>query len=217
MTSLLGGVLDWNAGAFHTLNRDDILFISGGNLVGAGFFSNVGTTRRLGVEIGMVGDFGRLRVTSNYSYIEATFRDSFRVNSPNHPEADANGQIPVNQGDRIPGIPKHLFKLSTDFDVYSMWTVGLDALFNGSQVFRGDEGNLADKLGSYWLFNVRTELQINSHFTIFAKIDNILDRRYKTFGLFGEADEVLGDNFQDPKFVGVGAPRAGWLGVKLTL
>jgi outer membrane receptor protein involved in Fe transport len=51
--------------------------------------------------------------------------------------------------------------------------------------------------------------------SLFANIDNLLDEEYETFGVFGEPDEVLGDEFDDPRFRGPGAPRALWLGVRL--
>ncbi len=54
------------------------------------------------------------------------------------------------------------------------------------------------------------------HFTLFAKIDNLFDEDYETFGLFGEADEVLGDEFDDPRFLSPASPRSGWIGVRLT-
>jgi hypothetical protein len=46
-------------------------------------------------------------------------------------------------------------------------------------------------------------------------IDNVLDEEYETFGVFGEADDVLGGDFDDPEFLGPGAPRAFWLGVQI--
>ena len=39
--------------------------------------------------------------------------------------------------------------------------------------------------------------------------------KYETFGLFGEADEVLGDEFEDSRFLSPGAPRAAWIGLEL--
>ena len=50
---------------------------------------------------------------------------------------------------------------------------------------------------------------------MFASIDNLLDEEYETFGVFGEADDVLGDDFDEPYFVGPGAPRAAWIGVRV--
>ena len=51
LNDLWSGTLDWNAGYYHTVNNDDILFITSGNLTNTGFFSNVGTTRRQGIEL----------------------------------------------------------------------------------------------------------------------------------------------------------------------
>ena len=125
--------------------------------------------------------------------------------------------ITVRNGNRIPGIPAHIFKFSTDVEVLPQWTLGVDARFNSEQVFRGDEANLNSTVGAFWVFNFRTEYRVNDHVTLFGRVDNIMDREYKTFGLYGEPDEVLGDEFDDPKFVGVGAPRAGWLGIRLSI
>jgi len=46
---------------------------------------------------------------------------------------------------------------------------------------------------------------------------NLLDEEYETFGLFGQAEEVLGDEFAEPYFVGPGAPRAAWIGFRVEL
>lgn len=211
------GKIDWNAGFFHTINHDDIQFINAGTLANEGFFSNVGRTRRQGVEAGLSGAFERWRFGANYTYLDATFRDPFTADSPNNPKADEDGKIEVKQGDRLPSIPRHQLKLTADVDVLPQWSVGMEMIYNSSQYFRGDEANLNDRLGGYAVFHLRTEYRMNQHLTLFGKVDNLFDRRFKNFGLFGEADEVLGPAFDDPRFVGAGAPRAGWLGFKLTM
>ena len=52
---------------------------------------------------------------------------------------------------------------------------------------------------------------------IVGRVANLFDRRYATFGLLGEADEVLGDDFEDPEFQSPGAPRAAWIGVQVAI
>jgi hypothetical protein len=52
---------------------------------------------------------------------------------------------------------------------------------------------------------------------LFVHVDNLLDEGYETFGVFGEADEVLGDEFADSRFLSPAAPRAAWVGVRLEL
>jgi len=49
----------------------------------------------------------------------------------------------------------------------------------------------------------------------FASIDNLLDEEYETFGLFGEPDAVLGDEFDEPYFVG--PRRAAWIRFRIEL
>ena len=62
---------------------------------------------------------------------------------------------------------------------------------------------------------MRAEYRLGERASLFASIDNLLDEEYETFGVFGEADDVLGDDFDEPCFVGPGAPRAAWIGVRV--
>lgn len=205
----------WHAGVFRTTNDDDILFISAGALTNEGFFDNVGETRRDGFEANLTGSVGRgLTWSLDYTYLDATFRDNFTVTSPNHPEAIA-GEIAVESGDRLPLIPQHLLKAGVRFTPKDALTFGADVLASSGAFFRGDEGNLLEELDGYSVFNVRAEYRLSDRTSIFASIDNLLDEEYATFGLFGEADEVLGDDFDEPYFVGPGAPRAAWIGFRI--
>ena len=49
-----------------------------------------------------------------------------------------------------------------------------------------------------------------------GRITNLFDAEHATFGLLGEADEVLGDDYEDPRFLSPGAPRAAWVGLTVT-
>ncbi|WP_198245511.1 TonB-dependent receptor [methane-oxidizing endosymbiont of Gigantopelta aegis] len=225
----LDGTLNWRAGVFRTENENDILFKStGGVVANTGYFDNVGKTRHQGIELGIFGDaFDRLRYSANYTYMEATFRTPFKVNSPSHPAADANGDIQVEQGDFIPGIPRQMFKVALDYDVIKgmtyldRWTMGTDVIYNGSQYLRGDESNQGSKLNAYAVVNLRTEFQFNPHITLFARVTNLFDTQYKNFGQYANTGDVLTDALgisdRDTQFVGIGAPRAGWVGVRLSL
>jgi iron complex outermembrane receptor protein len=202
----------WHAGMFRTINDDDILFISAGALTNEGFFDNVGKTRRDGFEANLDGTAGeRFAWSLDYTYLEATFRDSFTVMSPNHPLA-VDGEIDVESGDRLPLIPQQLFKAGIRFAATEALTFGAGVVAASGSHFRGDEGNLLDELEGYSVVNVRAEYRIGANTSVFASIDNLLDEEYVTFGVFGEADEVLGDELY---FVGPGAPRAAWLGVRV--
>jgi len=69
----------------------------------------------------------------------------------------------------------------------------------------------------YSVVGVRAEYRFSERASVFASIDNLFDEEYATFGLFGQADEVLGSEFDEPYFVGPGAPRAAWVGFRIEL
>lgn len=218
---VLDGQVRWNLGYFNTINHNDIIFQSAGNANSAGFFDNVGRTQRQGVELGLSSTFfDRWRMALNYSYIDAVFLTPYTAHSPSHPNADDEGDIQIQKGSYIPGIPKHIVKFSSDVDVLESWTVGFNVFFNAEQFLRGDEANLDTPLGSFAVVNLQTEYRFNEHVTIFGRLDNVFNEKYNNFGTYGETGEVLeglGIEERDTRFVGVSAPRAGWVGVKLSL
>jgi outer membrane receptor for ferrienterochelin and colicin len=57
---------------------------------------------------------------------------------------------------------------------------------------------------------------IHRNLALSARLSNLFDAEYSTFGLLGEADDVLGDDFEDVRFVSPGAPRAAWIGLEIT-
>lgn len=216
----------WHAGFFLTKNHDDILFISAGNLTSEGFFSNVGRTRRQGLEANLSGEFEnlatriwltKLRYRVNYTFLDATFRTPFLAPSPNNPAADQSGNIRIRRGDRIPGLPEHTFKFSLDADVIPQLSIGISGIYNSDRFFRGDEANLNDPVPGFWVFNLRGEYRFNRYVQLFIRVDNLFDKRYQTFGLFGEAERVLGDEFDNSRFVGPGAPRGIWGGIRVRI
>jgi len=91
-----GGRLGWNAGVFRTDLNNDIYGVS--TLNGMGFFQNIGTTRRQGVEAGLNYQGRHWSGYAEYSFIDATFRSALTVNSPFNPHHDATGDIDVSPG-----------------------------------------------------------------------------------------------------------------------
>ncbi len=212
----------WNLGYFHTTNNNDIIFrrdLSGSNITNQGFFSNVGQTVRQGLETGasvtypqVFSDIDDWHFSTNYTYLDATFQDSFGVMNP----LDGDEIIAVNPGDRIPGLPEHLFKWAVGVDLWQKVSLGVNGLYSGDQFFRGDEANVTAPLEGYWLVNATAEYKVNKHFAVFGKLDNVFNNNYSSFGVYGEANEIF-PSFDDDRFVSPGAPRAGWIGVRLSL
>jgi outer membrane receptor protein involved in Fe transport len=212
-----GQSIAWNAGLFTTTNHDDILFISTGGTTGnLGYFDNIGKTRRQGIELGVSGDQGALSWAVNYSYVDAEFRSPLRLSSPAHPNADVNGDIFVKSGDKIPGIPAHNLKLVADYAITPKFSFGGDALLNADQYYRGDESNQLSKIAGYTVVNLHAHYNVTPHVKFFAKVDNLFDREYSNFGLLGDPSEIF-PAMTNPRFEGVGAPRAGWIGIKVSM
>ncbi len=93
------GKFGWDISAYRTISENDIYGIS--TTIASGFFQNVGSTRREGVDLDLTYQTRRASAYLEYSYIEATFRSAFLEPSPANPFQDANGNVEVNVGDDI--------------------------------------------------------------------------------------------------------------------
>jgi len=214
------GTLGWKLGAFRTNNTDDILAIPSPVLQGFGYFQNVGSTRRQGIEAEVSLRSTTLQLYASYALVDARFLDALQVGS-NSPFADVNGNVHILPGNRIPAIPRNRIKAGIDYSVTDALKVGGDALFVSSQYFVGDESNQAQRLASYAVFNLHASYQINKTFQIYARADNILDNRYATYGTFFNTGAVPnfangGAPFTDPRSLSPARPRAFYAGLRAT-
>ncbi len=205
----------WNVSVFRTTNSDDIMFISSGALTNTGHFENVGDTIRQGLEAGLSGSTRRLRWAVGYSFLRARFDTPLTLSSPNHPDED-DGEIHVEAGDRLPGIPTHNLTLDLSA-VMRRLTIGGSVAVRSGQFLRGDEANLLPEIDGYAVAALRARYQLGSRIAVTGRVTNLFGSEYATFGLLGEADEVLGDDYDDPRFLSPGAPRAAWIGLELSL
>lgn len=213
-----GVTLDYDLAAFQTVNSSDILFISSGMVANQGYFANVGDTRRQGIEADLTGRtrFGGLRIEGSvhYTFLAATFQTPFTAPSALHPDA-VNGLIDVPAGAHIPSVPRHIAKLALSVASAFGLSGGVNLVANSSQYLRGDEANLLAPVPGYVVVNARVAYRVGSHASVFLLASNLFDAGYSTFGVLGDATGVLGPTYDSPRFLGVGAPRAAWLGVDL--
>jgi outer membrane receptor protein involved in Fe transport len=219
---LLGkGDLKWNLGYFNTVNYNDIIFRhdAASGIISQGYFSNVGQTRRHGVEAGTTMNYPQLfssiddwHFSTNYTYLNARFLNSFDIPNP----LDATQALTVANDSRIPGIPEHIYKVMVGVDLWQRVSLGVDGNYSGNKYFRGDEANITAPLAGYWLFNATAEYKVTKNFAVFGKVNNVFDSNYNSFGVYGQANGVL-PGFDDGRFVSPGAPRSGWIGVRLSI
>jgi outer membrane receptor protein involved in Fe transport len=222
--------LTYSVSLHRTVNRDDILFLSSGPSR-QGYFSNFARTRHQGLDATLARQSGRLGVRVAYSYLEAVY--------------DADGElftgartVQVTRGTRIAGLPRHSGKLSLDWKASQELGVGADLHGTSSLVTQGNEdGLIADadpgaqparadwRVRGHVLVNLRASYRPAANWELFARVGNVFDRRYETFGavapdLFphgrqlkpheGEAHAALS------RFVAPGAPRTVVAGMRYT-
>ena len=215
----------WSAAVYRTDLDNDIIFISSGGAINAGYFQNAGKTRRQGLELGIHGRVQKLSMALNYGYVDAKFASALTLNSPSNSSANANGDIQVSPGDKIPGIPAHSIKVRADYDFTEKVSLGGNVMYFSSQYARGDENNqdANGKVPGYTLVNLDARYQYTKQLSFFGRIDNVFDKDYESLGVLGnnffngpgrtfDAGNVTGEQFRS-----AGAPRAFWVGVKYTI
>lgn len=231
----VNGNLRWSVGAYTTTNYNDIQFVASGT-TGAGYFTNVGETRRQGVDIAFASVMDALRWSVGYSYVDATYESAFNIasqaNSSRYVDGNGNKVITVNPGNQMVGIPEHQLKLRAEWTARPNWMIGASLITFSDQYARGNENNrhVADnvtyfgsgKVAGYSVLNLDTRYSFgNTGWQLFAKVNNVFDRHYATGGLLGEnIFAAAGNTFatdagsQKEMFLAPGAPRAGWVGVR---
>ncbi|KGI79043.1 TonB-dependent receptor [Oleiagrimonas soli] len=221
LRGLLGGTLHWNLSPYYSRVDDDILTIytSGGS---EGYFANVPRTVRKGVDIGVGGQSGRLEWQFNYSYVRATYGAAFETQSADNSSADGDGVIRVRRGDRLPGVPRQMLNVSTEFHFDPRWSAGANLRAYAAQYAIGDENN-ADRHGpvpGYAVVDLDLHYRPTPRLAFFARVDNAFDRRYAISGQLsrnvfdtpGRLIDLTGPGTSMP-FIAPGAPRSVLVGV----
>jgi len=221
--SASGSEINWNLSAFRTLLKDDIYGIA--TSVSQGFFQNIGDTRRQGVEAGINWRTSVWSTFFNYSFVQAEFRSPLVVPSPSSPYQDALGDIQVEPGDRLPGIPEHRVKIGADLKVIPNWTVGATLNYVSSFFYVGDESNQLAPIPGYATVNLHTTYKPVEHLEVFASINNLFNRKYGTWGILSDPTGINGPGIPpngvtngpgvDNRFLSPAAPFEAFGGVRI--
>lgn len=220
-----GRALGWSAAVYRTELSDDIQFISSqGTGTNTGYFQNVGSTLRQGLELALSQEWSRTRLSVRYAYLDATYQSSFVANSPANSSADGSGNITVRPGNQIPGLPRHTLKLRATHDVNAQWNLGVSTLTSSALYARGDENNqdANGMIGGYTVVNLDTRYRFSKQLEFFGRVNNLFDRRYANFGVLGQnvftgagnTFDTNTANWRNEQFVGYGAPLGAWVGLR---
>lgn len=215
------GRFSWNVGFFRTNLTDDIYGVA--TSISAGFFENIGSTRRQGIETNLTYKADNWSVYATYDFVDATFQSALTLPSSHNPFADANGNISVVPGDRLPGIPQHQFKVGANYRLTGKWTVGGVVIGDSDEYLRGDEANQNPTLPGYVVVNLHSSYAVTRNLEAFANVQNLFDAHYATFAQFGDptgigapgipAGAVSNGPGVDNRFVGPAPPIAVYAGV----
>jgi len=214
---LEGTTVTSNIAYYRSTLNNDILFVNS-PMQGRAFFQNVGTTLRHGVDLSLQAKTDRLLAWFAYSYIDATFQTGFTASSENNPGTDAIGNIQVQPGNHLPGIPSNLWKLGVDYKMTDAWTVGGTGVAASGQFLFGDEANLTPKTPAYFVLNLHTSYQLTPHLQLFGLIENAFNTTYYTFGTFSPTSSVpivQAPGATNTRSYSPAAPIAGTVGIRL--
>lgn len=225
----------WQAGrdtvtatVYRTINRDDILFHSAG-LTQHGYFSNFARTRHQGLDLSAGAERGPYAARLSYSWLDAAYGAQGTLFT-------GTRRVAVAPGTRIAGLPRHTFKLALDWKAASALTLGAELRAVSSQGTQGNEDGLsadpedgeaprrADlRTRGHALLALRLSYKPQPGWELFARVNNVANRRYETFGAVG-IDMFPGGRLASPhgagsaadltRFVAPGAPLSVAAGLR---
>jgi iron complex outermembrane receptor protein len=192
----------WSATVFETRTRDEIVVLS--NTGGRSTFQNAGRTRRHGLELAGLLQWGRFTVTPAYTWMDARYRDGFLTCTAT---PCATPTVPVAAGNRMPGLAKQQAYLQVAWEpgwANSVFT--LEAMHTGRMAVNDRN---TDATAASTLFNLGVRFEQNRGdwtWREFLRIDNLTDRAHAGSVIVNEGN----NRFFEP-----GARRSVYVGVEL--
>ena len=216
----LGG-LRVHAEYTHTRLSNAIQFISLANMT-QGYFINIPQELFRTMTLDVSGGSERWLWSASISHTVATYESGFQEPSPSNSSADANGNIQVQPGNRLPNIPAWSVKLLAQYQPNERLQLHGAVVAYGARYAQGDENNQDSngRVPGYAVVNLGAQYKLGRHWHLNLSIHNLFDRVYGDFGQLG-VNEFTGANrsfssdpatWQNTQFLGVGEPRGIWLG-----
>ncbi|WP_345971414.1 TonB-dependent receptor [Sulfurimonas sp. HSL1-6] len=210
--------LTYNASVYQLDRKDYIGRIAGSYITSddenESNYDNVGDMRSRGFELSVQSDRSKtVAFDLAYTYLDAVFT---RYWLSQQVTADPDGRGPLTgdferidlSGNQVPRTPKHTVKLTLYYQPNSKATLITELLAKSS--YYADEVN-AHKLSGYEVVNLIGEYRFSDAFEMFARFDNLLDRKYYQFVNINSS--ALATMAEDAT-VRVAPPRAFYAGMR---
>jgi outer membrane receptor protein involved in Fe transport len=205
----------YTASIYRSDNTNDILFTPT-DQTGLGYFSNFSKTRRQGLDLSAYTRINQVDLRISYSYLQATYQAEGEL-------FGGEREITIKRGARIAGLPEHTIKLNADWRVAPKWLVGGTVIATSNLVSQGNEDGQSEegpanaKVDGYLLLNMHAKYSVTKGLDYFARLNNVFDRRYETYGLMSDSlfnsAGVASSTVGASRFVAPGAPRAILVGL----
>ncbi|PPT30897.1 TonB-dependent receptor [Xanthomonas arboricola] len=212
-------------------NRDDILFLRAPDTQ-LGYFDNVGRTRYQGADLALRLRTGNWYWSAGYSFLDATYRSDGELLS-------GERVIALRPGLRIAALPRHNLKLGVEWQRDAL-TLGAGVRAVSGRVASGNEDRQVDNAedgepaparidigtAGYALVDLQARWQFSARLALFARVDNVFNRRYATYAAVAEdvfPDGELARPQDAPvetgpaRFLAPGVPRQYLIGVRWAL
>ena len=194
----LNSRLSWSTAIYNTKTSNDIEFLYDTSTTG--YFNNVGSTERRGLELGIQSKSDPFKWSINYGYVNAQYLTPFTT---------AQG-LYVTSGSLIPGIADQTLKIKASYRFTPDLTLGGNWVLVSGQYAHGDENNqdANGKISGYGVVNFDLHYKINDELNLFAVLNNAFNQNYSTYGILGtNVYSGASEQFRTPA-----APRAIWMG-----
>jgi outer membrane receptor protein involved in Fe transport len=211
-----GARLSYDLSLYRTDLDDDIVFVNSVTL-GRAYFTNIGKTRRQGLDANATLTAGRWSGYLAYAHTEATYRTGFIESAGSNPAADLNGNLTIAPGDRLPGVPSDQIKLGVDVQLTGKLTLGAAGVGQTGQYLFGDEANLTPKLPGFFVLNLNAAYQLTPRLQLFVRVENAANQTYYTYGTFSPTASVYlaqAPAASNPRSYSPAAPIGAYGGLK---
>ncbi|WP_320035251.1 TonB-dependent receptor [Halarcobacter sp.] len=210
--------------SIYQLDRKDYIGMRAGNYVRSSdednYYDNVGDMRSRGFELALSSSpLDNLSINLAYTYLNA----EFTKNNYKQLVSDAVYTYPRGvrtlvspavfqtlnlAGNQVPRTPKHTLNLVFNYTPIDNLTISPEVI--AKSTYYADETNNF-KQSAYALVNLRTSYKVNEDLEIFARIDNLFDKKYNQF-VHLTASRV--DNTMEDSTIIVGPSRSFYAGLR---